>query len=140
MYLIEYFNYLELPSLSPRKLQLRVGCPIMLLQNIAPKRGLCNDSQFIITHLKNRVIEAWILTRNHVGEITFIPRINLQPTTLEIPFKSTRRQFPVKVALAITINKSQGQSVEYVSLDLRTPIFSLDQLHVALSRTTSIQF
>jgi len=46
----------------------------------------------------------------------------------------------VKIALAMTINKSQGQSVEHVGLDLRTPTFSLGQLYVALSRTTSIQF
>ncbi len=101
---------------------------------------MCNGSQLIVTHLKNHVIEAQILIRNHVGETTFIPRITLQPTTLKIPFKFTRRQFPVKVALTMTINKSQGQLVEHVGLDLRTPIFSLGQLHVALSRTASIQF
>jgi ATP-dependent exoDNAse (exonuclease V) alpha subunit len=140
VYPIEYLNYFELPSLSPAKLHLKVGCPIMLLRNITPKHELCNGSQLIVTHLKNRVIEAQILIRNHVGEITFIPRITLQPTTLDIPFKFSRKQFPMKVALAMTINKSQGQSVEHGSLDLRTPIFSLSQLYVALSPTTYIQF
>jgi len=46
----------------------------------------------------------------------------------------------VKVVLAMTINKSQGRSMEHVGLDLRTPIFSHGQLYVALSQTTSIQF
>ncbi len=100
---------------------------------------MCNGPQLIVTHLKNHVIEARILTRNHVRETTFIPRITLQPT-LEILFKFTRWQFPVKVALAMTINKLQGQSVEHVGLDLRTPIFSHGQLYVALSRTTFVQF
>jgi ATP-dependent DNA helicase PIF1 len=49
---------------------------------------------------------------------------HLQPTMSEIPFKYIRKQFPMKVALALTINKSQGQSVKYVGLDLQTPIFS----------------
>jgi ATP-dependent DNA helicase PIF1 len=62
----------------------------------------------------------------HVGETTFVRRITLQPTMFEIPFKYTRRQFPVKVALAMRINKSQSQSVKYVGLDLQTLIFSHD--------------
>ena len=54
-----------------------------------------------------------------------------------MPFRMTRRQFPVRLAYALTINKSQGQSVKYVGIDLRTPVFSHGQLYVALSRCTS---
>ncbi|KAI3984755.1 hypothetical protein MKX01_039372 [Papaver californicum] len=49
----------------------------------------------------------------------------------------TRRQFPVRLAYAMTINKSQGQSVKYVGIDLRTHVFSHGQLYVALSRCTT---
>ncbi|KAG5554683.1 hypothetical protein RHGRI_012293 [Rhododendron griersonianum] len=49
----------------------------------------------------------------------------------------TRRQFPVRLAYAMTINKSQGQSVKFVGVDLRTPVFSNGQLYVALSKCTS---
>jgi ATP-dependent DNA helicase PIF1 len=59
-----------------------------------------------------------------VGKTTFIPTITLQPTMFEIPFKYTRRPFLVKVAIAITINKSQGQYVKCIGLDLQTFIFS----------------
>ncbi|KAG5543980.1 hypothetical protein RHGRI_016660 [Rhododendron griersonianum] len=48
----------------------------------------------------------------------------------------TRRQFPVRLAYAMTINKSQGQSVKFVGVDLRTPVFSHGQLYVALSCTS----
>jgi ATP-dependent exoDNAse (exonuclease V) alpha subunit len=37
----------------------------------------------------------------------------------------------------MTINKSQGQSVSHVGLDLQTPAFSHGQLYVGLSRCTS---
>ncbi|PIA65500.1 hypothetical protein AQUCO_00100776v1 [Aquilegia coerulea] len=53
------------------------------------------------------------------------------------PFQMARRQFPVRLAFAMTINKSQGQSVKYVGIDLRNHVFSHGQLYVALSRCTS---
>ncbi|KAG5731613.1 hypothetical protein E4T56_gene5624 [Termitomyces sp. T112] len=37
----------------------------------------------------------------------------------------------------MTINKSQGQSVKHVGLDLRSGVFSHGQLYVALSQCTS---
>jgi hypothetical protein len=50
-----------------------------------------------------------------------------------IAFKFTRLQFSVRLASAMTSNKAQGQSVNYVGLDLRHPF----ELYVALSRATS---
>jgi ATP-dependent exoDNAse (exonuclease V) alpha subunit len=38
----------------------------------------------------------------------------------------------------MTINKSQGQSVKHVGLDLRTPVFTHGQLYVGISRVTSV--
>ena len=45
-----------------------------------------------------------------------------------------RRQLPVKVAFEMTINKSQGQSFEYVGIYLSKPVFGHGQLCVAMSR------
>ena len=55
----------------------------------------------------------------------------------EFTFLLRRRQFPVRLAFAMTINKAQGQSMKYVGIDLRTPVFSHAQLYVAFSRATS---
>jgi ATP-dependent exoDNAse (exonuclease V) alpha subunit len=37
----------------------------------------------------------------------------------------------------MTINKSQGQSVKHVGLDLRSPVFTHGQFYVGVSRVTS---
>ena len=48
-----------------------------------------------------------------------------------------RRQFPLILAFAITINKSQGQTFNKVGLFLPAPVFNHGQLYVAFSRATS---
>ena len=48
-----------------------------------------------------------------------------------------RKQFPLRSCYAMTINKSQGQTLSRVGLDLRDDVFCHGQLYVALSRTTS---
>ena len=57
----EYLNSLNPPGLPPFKLEIKVGCPIMLLRNIAPKDGLCNDTRLMVVRCATRVIEVKIL-------------------------------------------------------------------------------
>ena len=47
-----------------------------------------------------------------------------------------RLQFPVRLAFAMTINKSQGQSVEHVGINLQISVFFHRQLYVAFSKCT----
>ena len=66
----------------------------------------------------------------------FIPRMALDSGLEDSPVPFRRLQFPVRLAYAMTINKSQGQTVQHVGLNLSTPVFSHGQLYVALSRCT----
>ncbi|XP_028126173.1 uncharacterized protein LOC114322905 [Camellia sinensis] len=82
----EYLNSLDPPGLPAFKVELKVGCPIMLLRNIAPKDGLCNGTRLMVSRCNTRIIEAQILTGEKFGNLVFIPRISLTPSSLEMPF------------------------------------------------------
>lgn len=78
----------------------------------------------IVTRLGKYVIETHVISGNHVGNKVYIPRLSLTPSDVRIPFKFQRRQFSLALSFAMTINKSQGQSLKHVGLFLPTPVFS----------------
>ena len=59
------------------------------------------------------------------------------PSDTKLPFPFERKQFPIIPAFSITINKSQGQTFNYVGVDLSKDVFSHGQLYVAVSRCRS---
>ena len=79
-----------------------------------------------------------MITGEHAGEKVFVPQIKLQTIEGQLPFTLSRLQFPVRLAFSMTINKSQGQSVWYVGLNLRSPVFTHGQFYVGISRVTSV--
>ena len=48
MYLVEYLNSINCSGLPLHKLRLKVGCPVMILQNLNPGEGVCNGSRGIV--------------------------------------------------------------------------------------------
>jgi hypothetical protein len=138
---LEFLHGLNPTGLPLAQLTLKIGCPVILLRNIDKKRGLCNGTRGTVLRMSNRLLEIRVISGDHAGETALIPRISLSPslTGLDFAIKLNRRQFPIQVAFAMTINKAQGQTVSHVGIDLRKPVFSHGQLYVALSRASSIE-
>ena len=134
----ENLQQLETPGLLLSKLNLKLKAPVMLLQNIDQLSSLNNKSRLILTRIKCYNLEGQLLRGNHDGELKIILRIFLTSVKGELPFILTRQQFPVRLCFAMSINKSQGQSLDTVGLDLHLPVFYHEQLYVALSRVTDV--
>lgn len=136
----EYLQTLNPGNFPPAKLTLKKGCIIMLLRNINPQNGLCNGTRLIVRKIGAYLLEVSVMNDNGTQnqQIEIIPRIVLNTLEGEYPFILSRKQFPVKLSFAMTINKSQGQSLTNVGIDLRQPAFTHGQIYVALSRSTNI--
>jgi hypothetical protein len=133
-YPIEYINQFECNGLPSHELTLKPNSIIMLMRNLNLDEGLCNGTRLIVKNIKQHVIEAEILTGKKKGAVIFIPRITLFPEENESPFSFKRRQFPIKLAFALTINKAQGQTINKVGLFIDTNLFCHGHLYTAMSR------
>ena len=131
----EYLNSLNPSGLPMHRLFLKNGMPLMLLRNLNPKMGLCNGTRLIFHQVhSNNLLECSIAGGEFNNRKVLIPRITLKPKDKEFAFEWSRRQFPVRVCFAMTINKSQGQTLQNIGVWLNDSCFAHGQLYVAVSK------
>jgi len=136
----ELLETLQPSGFPPHILTLKLGAVYMLLRNINVKRGLCNGSRIVLTHIGSRILHYDLLRNDGTvkEQDLILPKIPLIPTE-GYPFKFTRSQYPIVPAYAITINKGQGCTFEKIGINLTEHCFTHGQLYVALSRTRNFQ-
>jgi hypothetical protein len=138
MYPTEWLNEQTPSGLPPHCLTLKVGAIVMLLRNLHIQGGLCNGTRMIVQEMHENSIQCKLIIGPRKGDLIVISRQDLLSDPENgLPVKLRRRQFPLRLAFLMTINKSQGQSLERVGVLLRTPCFAHGQCYVAVSRCTS---
>nr|KAJ0213408.1 hypothetical protein LSAT_V11C400161090 [Lactuca sativa] len=128
-----YLNNLYFSSIPSHSLLLKVKTTVMLLRNINKKDGLCNGMHLIVTQLLPSIMEASIITRTSGVH----SKKKFVHNNYDLPFIFTRKQFPIKVCYAMTINKNQAQCLKKVGLYLVKSVFTHTQLCVDLFRATT---
>ncbi|XP_048514967.1 uncharacterized protein LOC105692937 [Athalia rosae] len=106
------------------------------LEMLIVNEGFCNSTRLIAIELRNHFPECEILTSDNAREIVFLNRITLYCDDIHL-FTFKRRQFLIKLAFAMTINKYQGQPLEKIGIDLRKDVSNHGQLYVVRSRVRS---
>jgi hypothetical protein len=136
----EFLNTLDPPGMPPHKLHLKLGAIYMLLRNLNVTDGLCNGTRFFLDAFDTNVLFCIMIQDdpNKPEKKFTLPRITLSPP-MHYPFPFKRRQFPIKPAFVMTINKAQGGTLDVIGLEATTPVFAHGQAYVALSRVSDFK-
>lgn len=127
----ELLNTISQPGVPDHKLILKVGAVCILMRNLCFDDKLVNGSKLIVTNISRFCVST---RRPNSDDVITIPRITFKFSAGRTGMEIIRRQFPLQLAFGLTINKSQGQTLNTVGVDLRNDVFAHGQLYVALSR------
>ncbi|CAN1170073.1 ATP-dependent DNA helicase PIF1 [Linum perenne] len=133
----EFLNSMRIGNFPDHELKLKVGAPVILLRNIDQSTGLYNGTRLIVKSLGTWCIEVEVMTGSHAGDKVYLPRNTLVSEGKSLNFTLLRRQYPIALCFAMTINKSQGQTLHEVGICLKRQVFTHGQFYVALSRVTT---
>jgi ATP-dependent exoDNAse (exonuclease V) alpha subunit len=121
-------------------LELKPGAHVMFLRNDADQRWV-NGTIGVVTKIRDTV---WVEVDGEEFEVQPSVwekiRYSYSASTKELRKDTVGefQQFPLRLAWAVTIHKSQGSTYDRAIVDLGSRVFSAGQTYVALSRLTSL--
>ena len=128
---------------TPEELILKVDTRVMFTHNDTEHKWV-NGTEGTISKLTDHSISVILdngieVSVNRVKWENIKYKYNRTTRKLESEVIGTFKQYPLKLAWAITIHKSQGMTFDKLKLDLSTGVFMPGQLYVALSRVCSLE-
>lgn len=126
---------------SPLKLRVKVGMKVIMCSN-NPSQGYVNGDRGRIEH----VTDDWnVYVRLDNGTLVKVDHAvwekysyNKTGGTLNKEVVASYRQLPIKYGWAVSVHKSQGMTLDGVTIDVGHGCFSHGQLYVALSRVKDL--
>ncbi|MBK9324185.1 MAG: AAA family ATPase [Bdellovibrionaceae bacterium] len=115
----------------PQKLTLKIGCRVIFLQNDPQKRWI-NGTRGQVTNIEPDKIT---IKKDHGREVS-VEKVTFSLQDAEGNVNATVIQFPLNLAYATTIHKSQGATLDELWCDLRS-LWEPGQAYVALSRLSA---
>ncbi len=125
-----------------KTLKLKVGAQVMFTRN-DPQRRWANGTIGTVSKLSKDEIKVTIDS----GATYVVPNCTWESYTYEYDKEERKMkkekvgaftQYPLRLAWAITVHKSQGMTFDKLYLDLSRGMFAAGQLYVALSRVRSL--
>lgn len=127
---------------APYELMLKVGAQVMFLKNDQEKKWV-NGTLGVVESLADKSIKV------RVGhEVYEVAKSKWESIRYEFDYSESKvkehvigsyEQFPLQLAWAITIHKSQGKTFDRVIIDLGNGAFATGQSYVALSRCRTLE-
>lgn len=118
------------------RITFKKGDICFVMRTLNRKEKMANNTRVVIQEMYDRIIK--VSTIEEYPRVFIIPRIRFHVKLKFGGFTLIRTQFPLRLAYAMTKNKSQGQSIPVSLDDVRHPPFSHGHLYVSTSRATDV--
>lgn len=118
----------------PHELKLKVDDIAILTRSVCKRLKFTTNTRVRIVSITKNIVRVQTLGEDKVSAVN-LPRFYFK---VKLPwgksYTLTRRQFPLRLAYALSINRSQGQTLVKALFDVTVPPFAHGHLNVVMSR------